>query len=76
MSKQIRLLKVLVQPVFVVDDGDTLTEQATNPVEVSAVDWPTFATGPFVQGMEELQARLDAVQPLQGDPGPDTSPPA
>jgi hypothetical protein len=37
----LRLLKVIVQPIYVIDDGD-LTEQAAQPIEVSAVDWPTF----------------------------------
>lgn len=58
MSK-LRLLKVIVQPVFVVDDGEQLVEQAAQPVNVSPQDWPTFATTAFVEGMEALQAQLD-----------------
>jgi hypothetical protein len=55
---RLRLLKVVVQPVFVVDDGDQLREQPAQPVTVSPEDWPTFATTTFVDGMEQLQAQL------------------
>jgi hypothetical protein len=40
---RLRLLKVVVQPVLVLDDGETLTEQVAEPIEVSVNDWPTFA---------------------------------
>jgi len=56
---RIRLLKVIVQPVFVVDDGDELIEQVAEPVTVSPADWPTFATTTFVEGMAALQAQID-----------------
>lgn len=58
MSK-LRLLKVIVQPVFVVDDGDSLEEQIAQPVNVSPADWPTYATTTFAEGMAQLQAQLD-----------------
>ncbi len=56
---RLRLLKVIVQPVFVVDDGEQLIEQPAQPVTVSPQDWPTFATTTFVEGMQALQADLD-----------------
>lgn len=56
---RLRLLKVIVQPVFVVDDGAQLVEQPAQPVTVSPQDWPTFATTQFVEGMAALQAQLD-----------------
>jgi hypothetical protein len=37
-----RLLKVVVQPVLVKDDGDTLTERVVEVSEVSAKDWPDY----------------------------------
>jgi hypothetical protein len=66
---KLRLLKVIVQPVFVVDDGETLTEQPAQPVSVSPAEWPTFATTTFVEGMEALQAEIDG----QGPDRPRTS---
>jgi hypothetical protein len=65
---RIRLLKVIVQPVFVVDDGERLTEQVAEPVTVSPEDWPTFATTTFVEGMDALQAQLDALEPGDQEP--------
>ena len=59
MSKQLRLLKVIVQPVFVVDDGEHLTEQLAQPVEVSPSEWPTFATTKFAEGFEQLRATIE-----------------
>lgn len=43
MSPRLRLLKVIVQPVFVVDDGTFITEQAAEPFSVAAVEWRSFA---------------------------------
>jgi hypothetical protein len=62
---RLRLLKVVVQPVFVVDDGESLREQTAQPVTVSPEAWPTFATTTFVEGMEQLQAQLDASPALR-----------
>lgn len=39
----LRLLKVIIQPVFVEDDGETLTEIAAQPLPVPAKDWPEGA---------------------------------
>lgn len=36
---RLRLLKVAVQPVFVEDDGEHLTERMAEPFEVSASEW-------------------------------------
>jgi hypothetical protein len=38
----LRLLKVVVQPVFVWDDGDTLREVQVDPVQVAPADWPDY----------------------------------
>lgn len=58
MSK-LRLLKVIVQPVFVIDDGERLIEQVAEPVTVDPTEWPTFATTRFLEGVAALQAQLD-----------------
>lgn len=57
---KLRLLKVIVQPVFVVDDGAELTEHAVGPVTVPAADWPTYATGPFLDAFDELREKIEA----------------
>ncbi len=70
---KLRLLKVIVQPVFVIDDGDSLTEQAAEPQVVSARDWPTYATGPFVEAFETLRQQVEA-QPSSDGVGNEQDP--
>jgi hypothetical protein len=59
MSRKLRLLKVIVQPVFVLDDGDNLTEVSADPVVVSPEEWPTYPTSGFAQAVGALQAQID-----------------
>ncbi len=40
---KLRLLKVLVQPIYVLDDGEHLTEQIAEPITIAARAWPTWA---------------------------------
>ena len=56
---RLRLLKVIVQPVFAIDDGETLSESAAEPVVVAAVDWPTYPATRFLDAVDALQAELD-----------------
>lgn len=61
MTQRIRLVKLVVQPHFVIDDGDTLTESVAQPFTVSAADWPTTP--------DRLEAdRLTQEQALNTDP--------
>lgn len=60
MTPRLRLLKVIVQPIFVIDDGNTLTEYASAPVDVSPQEWPTFAKDRFAQGMEALRRQIES----------------
>lgn len=60
MAKRVRLLKVIVQPVFVLDDDDELTELTTEPVIVAARDWSEYATTTFLQSVSELREQLGA----------------
>jgi hypothetical protein len=55
----LRLLKVICQPVFVVDDGETLLEQVAEPIVVPAAEWPSFATGSFAEGVEALRQQVE-----------------
>lgn len=64
---KLRLLKVICQPVFVVDDGENLIEQAAEPVVVSAAEWPGYATGQFAEEFEALSQRVEA-PPVQAVP--------
>lgn len=60
MSK-LRLLKVLVQPVFVLDDGDSLIEQPADAFTVAAGAWREFADegGQFDQAVASLAAQVE-----------------
>lgn len=58
MSK-LRLVKVLCQPVFVIDDGTTLKDgPQVDPVVVSAEHWPDYPTTGFLTAVERLQEQL------------------
>jgi len=57
---RLRLLKVMVQPIFVLDDGEQLTEMSAQPVAVPPGDWPTFASTKFLQGVAALAQQIGA----------------
>lgn len=63
--RRLRLLKVIVQPVFVVDDGENLVEHAVDPVVVTSEDWPTYPTGGFAAGFAALRSQVETED--QGD---------
>ena len=42
-DKRVRLLKVVCQAVFMVDDGESLSELVGQQVTVAGNDWPDFA---------------------------------
>lgn len=56
-KRRVRLLKVIVQPVVVVDDGETLLEQEVRPVVVPAAAWEDFPAQ-FARDFAQLQARV------------------
>jgi hypothetical protein len=54
-----RLLKVIVQPIIVMDDGETLTEQVCQALTVPAKDWPDFSSKSLGQeDMERITAQF------------------
>lgn len=59
MSPRIRLVKVIVQPVFVLDYGDRIEEIDHPPVLVPEADWPTYSNIRFPREVGEWQKRLD-----------------
>ena len=63
---RLRLLKAVVQLVFVEDDGHTLTERVTDPVVVPAHLWPTWAAEEYPALLEQLQDDLDGGGPTAG----------
>ena len=58
--KRLRLVKVLVQPVFVLDDGETITEMPHDPIAISAADWPTYSGERFPREVAEWEKQLNA----------------
>lgn len=59
MSK-LHLLKVIVQPVFVVEDEEgNLTELPADPVIVNAREWPRYPTTGFVQSFDALRDQIE-----------------
>ena len=57
---KLRLVKVLVQPVFVLDDGETITEIEHGSIAIPAAEWPTYSAERFPAEVEKWQAVIDA----------------
>ena len=60
MSPKLRLLKVQVLPVFVVDDGDGLQEAQAEPIVVSGKDWPSFIEERWPGIVADFERQLDS----------------
>ena len=60
MSRRLRLVKVAVQPFFVLDDGEMITEVDHGTTVIPAAEWPTYSSERFPREVAEWQARLDA----------------
>lgn len=60
MMKRLRLVKVLVQPVFVLDDGTTVEEIDHPAVAIPASEWPTYSGDRFAREVAEWQKQLNA----------------
>lgn len=61
--RKLRLLKVIVQPVFAIDDGENLVEQVAEPVSISAAEWPGYATGQFAHAVDQLRQEVEEESP-------------
>lgn len=57
---RLRLVKVIVQPVFVLDDGENVTELEHGPVAIPAAEWASYSGERFPAEVAEWQARIDA----------------
>lgn len=63
--ERLRLLKVLVQPVFVVEAEDgTLSELVTAPLPVAPKDWPEFPVKGFAEATAALREEIEAGRDL------------
>lgn len=67
---KLRLIKVVVQPVFVLDDGENITETEHPPVVIAAADWPAYSGERFPAEVAEWQERINA----QEKPDPEGEP--
>jgi hypothetical protein len=63
---RLRLVKVLVQPVFVVDHGDSIEEIEHPVIAVPSAEWPTYSSERFPREMAEWQSQLDERTSDQG----------
>jgi len=59
VSRRLRLVKVAVQPFFVLDDGETITEVDHSATMIPAAEWSTYSSERFPREVAEWQARLD-----------------
>lgn len=57
--RRLRLVKVIVQPVFVLDDGEDIVEINHQPTVIPASEWPTYSSVRFPRELKEWQAHLD-----------------
>lgn len=71
MKPTLRLVKVIVQPIIVLDDGQTLTEVEQPPVTIPADEWPTYSSERFPRELADWQSRLSGSN--SAGPSPRTS---
>ncbi len=55
---KLRLVKVLVQPVFVVDHGTHVTELEHPAVVIPALEWPTYSSERFPREVAEFEKAI------------------
>jgi hypothetical protein len=57
--KKVRIVKVLVQPVVVIDDGETIEEFDHPVMAIPAAEWPTYSSERFPREVTEWEQRLN-----------------
>jgi hypothetical protein len=60
MTPKLALRRVIVQPEFVLIDGDSVTDVEHPPVAIPASEWPTYSSERFPAEVAAWQAELDA----------------
>lgn len=61
MSIKVRLVKVLVKPVFMLDYGDKLEEVDHDTIEISAIDWPIYSSDKFPNEVKQWEEKLNSI---------------
>lgn len=61
---RLRLVHVLVQPVFMLDDGETLTPLEHGSTMIPAAEWPTYSGERFPAEVAAWQQQLDESEAL------------
>lgn len=59
MSGKLRLVKVAVQPYFILDDGENITELEHPATVIPASEWPTYSSERFPREVQAWQEQLD-----------------
>jgi hypothetical protein len=72
MTPRLALRRVLVQPEFVLIDGDTVTDVDHPAVAIPAAEWPTYSSERFPAEVAAWQAELDASAESPADDVPKT----
>jgi len=67
VTARLRPVAFLVQPQFMLDDGDTLTPLQVQPVTISAADWPNVVALVAV-AVEELRQQIEEQPPAAATP--------
>lgn len=59
MTNRLRPVAYVIQPQFMVDDGDTLTPLPVQPITVPLADWPNVVEL-MAQATEQLRQQVEA----------------
>lgn len=65
-----RVVRWLVQPVIMADDGEELTEVQVNPLVIAAREWEAWTAGGYQASLDQLRAQVE------GPPAPAPAGPA
>lgn len=58
MKTKLRVIKMVLQPVIVIDDGETLAEVEVQPVVVPWKAWGAYVNGGLADAIAQLEAKL------------------
>jgi hypothetical protein len=67
--RKLHLLKVIVQPVFVLIEDENATEVNHPPIAIPADEWPTYSSERFPAELKAWQAEIEAGGSVPADNG-------